>query len=138
MVVGCPATPAADPSNATLMGITLKPGTPLTATPNWCVTVGGPQVDVVGYGNRSASPIVTTTDGKSEPVVWIVGTQTTTPNKQANGTTASILYGVDGELGTTLYSGGTCTGVHQWTLPIAVKGHIVAAGDNHLCSWSPH
>ena len=31
-----------------------------------------------------------------------------------------------------------CTGVHKWTAPIAVKGRIVVAGDNHLCSWSPH
>jgi hypothetical protein len=54
-----------------------------------------------------------------------------------HGTTASILYGVDGENGTVIYKGGTCTGVRQWTTPIAVKGHVIVGGDGHLCSWSP-
>ena len=48
-----------------------------------------------------------------------------------------LLYGVDGESGKVVYMGGNCTGIRQWTTPIAVKGHIVVGGDGHLCSWSP-
>ena len=48
---------------------------------------------------------------------------------------ATQLFGVDGETGMTLYSGGNCTNVHQWSAPIAVNGRIVAGGDGHLCAW---
>jgi hypothetical protein len=34
--------------------------------------------------------------------------------------------------------GGMCSGIRQWTTPIAVNGHIVVGGDGHLCSWSPN
>jgi hypothetical protein len=39
---------------------------------------------------------------------------------------------------TSTNNADACTGVHKWTTPIAVKGRVVVAGDNHLCSWSPH
>jgi hypothetical protein len=72
--------------------------------------------------------MATTTDGTSDAVVWFM-----------NGTK---LMGVDGDTGDTVFDGGVaadaCSGVHKWTAPIAVKGRIVVAGDNHLCSWSPH
>ena len=83
--------------------------------------------------NRSASPLVTTTDGMSQPIVWVAGNT----SQAAANLTASMLYGVDGETGAILYGGGNCPGIRQWTTPIAVKGHIVVGGDGHLCSWSP-
>jgi hypothetical protein len=58
-------------------------------------------------------------------------------SQTAAGTTANMLYGVDGESGKILYSGGNCSGIRQWTTPIAVNGRIIAGGDGHLCSWSP-
>jgi hypothetical protein len=142
--MGCPTTPAIDPGQPVLMGLSVTPGTSpaITVTPKWCVTVGGqawPPMPTIG--NRSSSPIVTTTDGSSEPIVWVMGSNTTITNPL--GTNASVLYGVDGVSGMTLYSGGNCTstgtgpsGVHQFTVPIAVKGHIVAGAGQHLCSWS--
>jgi hypothetical protein len=70
-----------------------------------------------------AAPAITTTDGTNNAIVWFI-----------NGTT---LMGVDGDTGATLYAGtDSCTGVHKWTAPIAVKGRIVVAGDTHLCAWS--
>jgi hypothetical protein len=83
--------------------------------------------------NRSASPLVTTTDGEKEPIVWVAGST----SQGMPGMTASLLYGIDGETGKVLYMGGDCPGIRQWTTPIAVKGHIVVGGDGHLCSWSP-
>jgi len=136
-VMGCPAaTPAADPTMAALMGLTVAPNaTPaLKVTPIWCVTIGGPTMNDAGtIKNRSASPLVTTTDGKSQPIVWVAGSA----SQAAAATTANKLYGVDGETGAVLYNGGNCPGIRQWTTPIAVKGHIVVGGDGRLCSWSP-
>ena len=50
------------------------------------------------------------------------------------------LMGVDGDTGAAVFTGTAtrCSGVRQWTSPIAVKGRIVVGGDGHLCSWSPH
>ncbi len=133
----CPATPAVDPGQQVLMGLSVTPsaGPPIKVTPSWCVTVGGQAwPPMATIGNRSSSPIVTTTDGTSEPVVWVMGSATSPA--PPTGTNASVLYGIDGESGATLYSGGNCANVRQYTTPIAVKGHIIAGGDGHLCSWS--
>jgi len=44
---------------------------------------------------------------------------------------------VNGEDGTKLFtSTDSCSGVRQWTSPIATKGRVVVGGDTHLCSWS--
>jgi hypothetical protein len=119
---------------AVLMGLTVKPGAPITVTQNWCTTIGGPAMGDAGtIKNRSASPLVTTTDGKSNPIVWVAGSM----SQATAGTSANLLYGVDGETGAVLYKGGNCIGIRQWTTPIAVKGHIVVGGDGKLCSWSP-
>ncbi|HEX3698314.1 MAG TPA: hypothetical protein VH374_23280 [Polyangia bacterium] len=132
--MGCPASSTADPGMAVLMGFTVTPGNPIKVTQNWCTTIGGPsQNDQGTVKNRSGSPLVTTTDGKANPIVWVAGSMSQT----ASGTTANLLYGVDGETGAVLYKGGNCTGIRQWTTPIAVKGHIVVGGDGKLCSWSP-
>jgi hypothetical protein len=129
----CPATPAADPGMAIVMGLTVTP-TPFKVTPTWCTNVGGPAMADMGtIKNRSASPLVTTTDGKANPIVWVGGSMSQT----TAGTSANLLYGLDGETGAVLYKGGNCMGIRQWTTPIAVKGHIVLGGDGHLCSWSP-
>jgi hypothetical protein len=132
--LGCPANSAPSPALAVLMGFNVASGSPATVTPSWCTSVGGPTMaDVSTIKNRSGAPLVTTTDGMSQPIVWVAGsTSQTTANVPA-----SILYGVDGESGKVLYMGGSCPGIREWTTPIAVKGHIVVGGDGHLCSWSP-
>jgi hypothetical protein len=130
----CPATPAVDPNMAILMGFTVTPS-PFKVTADWCTNVGGPAMGDNGtVKNRSVSPLVTTTDGKANPIVWVGGSM----SQATANTPANMLYGVDGETGNVLYkSGATCAGIRQWTTPIAVKGHIVIGGDGHLCSWSP-
>jgi hypothetical protein len=112
----CPAGSGGG-SGKKIMAVQVQPGSPPTPKVLWCAAQGG---------NESTSPIVTTTDGKSEPIVWFSN----------NGK----LNAVDGETGAVLWNGGndTCSGVRRWTSPIAVKGRIVVGGDNHLCSWSVH
>jgi hypothetical protein len=102
-----------------VMSILVPPGAPPKPQTLWCVLQGGPMME------RSASPISTTTDGKTDAIVWFM-----------NGVN---LNAVDGDTGASIFaSKDTCTGIHQWTSPIAVKGRIVVGGDGHLCSWSAH
>jgi hypothetical protein len=104
-----------------VISVLITPGSPPVPNAVWCIPVENASL---GF---PASPMATTTDGMSNAIVWFV-----------NGTK---LMGVDGDTGETIFGGGldadACAGVHKWTAPIAVKGRIVVAGDNHLCSWSP-
>jgi hypothetical protein len=72
------------------------------------------------------APMVTTTDGHNDAIVWYMSD--------------GKLNAVDGETGAVVFGGGadSCGGVRQWTSPIAVKGRIIVGGDGHLCSWSAH
>jgi len=93
----------------------------------WCASIAQAGASgETGAGSRlPASPMITTTDGKSEAMVWFMS--------------GGKLTAVDGDSGKVLYtSSDTCTGIKQWTAPIAVKGRIVVGGDGHLCSWSLH
>jgi hypothetical protein len=111
--------PAGGPSGKVVMSVLVPGGAKPVPTVAWCAATSNASL---GF---PAAPAITTTDGTNEPIVWFV-----------NGTT---LTAVDGDTGATLYtSADSCSGVHKWTAPIAVKGRIVVAGDNHLCSWSVH
>ena len=106
------------PNNLTgraVMGVKITGGSPPTANVAWCAP--GP--------NPPSAPISTTTDGKTDPIVWFVN----------NGQ----LKGVDGDSGESVFDGGTgsCSGVQRWTSPIAVKGRIVVGANGKLCSWKP-
>jgi hypothetical protein len=93
----------------------ITPGAPPTLSAEWCAPLNG---SITG-------PIATTTDGTNNAIVWYMN--------------AGKLSAVDGDTGQSLFdSSDTCSGVRQWTSPIAVKGHIVVGGDTHLCSWSAH
>ena len=98
-----------------IMSILVKPGSPPTATTAFCTP-----------GGTSSSPITTSTDGKSDVVIWYIS--------------GGKLIGADGDTGAMIFGGGTgtCSNVRRWTSPIAANGRIVAGGDGHLCSWSPH
>jgi hypothetical protein len=99
--------------NGQVAGILVAPGAPAKPAVAWCAPSTG-----------RYSPISTTTDGKSEALVWFM-----------NGTK---LNAVDGETGQVVFNGGMgeCAGVIKWTSPIAVKGRIVVGAANRLCSWS--
>jgi len=96
-----------------IAGILVSPGAPAKAEVSWCASAQG-----------RYSPIATTTDGKSESLVWFM-----------NG---SKLNAVDGETGQVVFNGGAgdCPNVIKWTSPIVVKGRVVVAAGGRLCSWS--
>jgi len=107
--------PAGGASGKVIMSVLLAPGSPPTPSVAWCAALGGVNV----------GPISTTTDGTANPIVWY--------------SSSGKLTGVDGDTGKTVVtSADTCSGVREWTSPIAVKGRIVVGGDGHLCSWSAH
>jgi hypothetical protein len=110
----CPAGSTAG-TGKKLMAIQIPPGSPPAPKVLWCAA----------QGSTSTAPIVTTTDGKSEPIVWF--------SKDGK------LTALDGETGMVLWtSSDTCQGVTRWTSPIAVKGRIVVGANNQMCSWSVH
>jgi hypothetical protein len=98
-----------------IVSVLLKAGTDgkPTATSEWCAPLTG----------AVTAPISTTTDGSANALVWFVD--------------SGKLTAVDGDDGTKVFaSTDTCSGVRQWTSPIATKGRVVVGGDTHLCSWS--
>jgi hypothetical protein len=107
--------PAGMPTGKVIMSVLIPPAAPLTPRVVWCAALTG----------EVTSPIATTSNGTADAIVWYVST--------------NRLVGVDGDTGAAIVSPtDTCTGVRRWTSPIAVKGRIIAGGDTHLCSWSPH
>jgi hypothetical protein len=96
-----------------IAGVLVSPGAPAKAEVAWCATAAG-----------RYSPVATTTDGKSEALVWFM-----------NGTK---LNAVDGETGQVIFNGGAtdCPGVIKWTSPIVVKGRVIVGAGTRLCAWS--
>ena len=102
-------------SGRAVVSVRIAPGNPPTPTVAWCAPMSSP----------TTGPIATTTDGQANAIVWYMS--------------GGRLMGVDGDTGASIYASATsdtCSGIRQWSSPIAVKGRIVAGGDTHLCSWS--
>jgi hypothetical protein len=80
--------------------------------------------------NSTGSPMITTTDGTNNAIVWIVGTH---------------LRGFDANTGAPVYTGtdtlnltsGQTANPRRFTTPIAAKGHIYIAGDGKVYSFKP-
>ncbi len=102
-----------------LNAVRVKPGAPPTLETAWCDKN-------LGFG----SPMVTTTDGESEAVVWTFGAE------QSN-----RLHGWDAETGAPIFTGGgpgdQMAGLRRYNTPIAVGGRIFAAADNRLYAFKP-
>jgi outer membrane protein assembly factor BamB len=102
-----------------LVTIQIGAANPPTITTVWCKASGG-----------MGSPIVTTTDGKANAIVWNVGAEG--DNK---------LHGWDAETGAVVFGGGaagdTAPGAHRFSSPIAVHGRIFTACDGKLYAFKP-
>jgi hypothetical protein len=110
--VGCPGNPG------NIVAVRIGASAPPTLTVAWCATHPG-----------QGSPIVTTTDGSSEALVWTVG---------AGGD--NRLRAFDGDTGAEVFSGGgpdeQLSDIRQFQTPIAVGGRIVVACDNELAVFT--
>lgn len=106
--VGCPAG-AGD-----LVAVRLLPGAPPRPRVAWCASAPG-----------RGSPVVTTTDGASEAVVWVVGAE-------ADGR----LRGFDGDTGAALASApGPGAKVRRFQSPIVSGGRIYVAVDGGIRAY---
>jgi hypothetical protein len=123
--LGCPQAPDG--------GVVNDAGTPIPFVMSILVTPGAtPSLKVAWCSQTSVppqvpAPMVTTSDGTHDYIVWFV-----------NGVTG-LLTGVDADTGETLVTAsGACPNMRKFSTPIAVKGRIVTGADGHLCSWSVH
>ncbi|HYR56013.1 MAG TPA: hypothetical protein VEM39_07835, partial [Myxococcaceae bacterium] len=100
--------------------ITFKIGatSPPSITIAWCIPVGG-----------RYSPIITTTDGSSEAVLWTISSGLPTRLRAYDAETGVVLFdgGGDDEVIGTLKS---------FLAPIAVNGRIYIAGDDQIYAFT--
>jgi len=107
--IGCPAGQSGD-----LIALRIAAASPPSIGVAWCASARG-----------RGSPMVTTTDGRSEAIVWSVA---------AEGD--NRLRGFDGETGQPVFNGGgpgdQMSFVRRFQTPIVAKGRIVVAADDQL------
>lgn len=102
----------------TLNAVRLAAGPTMGAA--WCANVPG-----------GGSPIVTTTGGGQNTVVWFVSTE-------GEGITPDYkLHGFDGDTGTALVATEAMTSVRRFVSPMAAKGRIYVAADDKLYAFEP-
>jgi len=110
--VGCPGTPGG------LVALSIGATAPPTITVAWCANNLG-----------SGSPMVTTTDGRADPVVWSIGAES-----------SNRLHAFHGGTGAVLFAGGGAAEqmsfVRRFQTPIAVNGRIFVAADNELYAFT--
>lgn len=90
------------------------PGNPPGLATAWCGAMSG-----------RGAPIVTTTDGASEPIVWILG---------AEGD--NRLHGFRGDNGTALYTGPPLQGLRHFQTLIAADNRLFVGADGRLYAFS--
>ncbi len=105
-------------SSSTLSAFRITATNPPTIVPAWDVSRNG-----VG------SPFVTSTDGTSNTIVWVVGSSGD-----------QRLHGYDGDTGDEIFTGGgpneLMAGTHSYsTTGIAVRGRIYVATDNKVYAF---
>jgi len=94
----------------------IRPGSPPTMTTSWCGALRG-----------AGAPIVTTTDGHSNPVVWIVG---------AEGD--DQLHGFKGDTGEPLFidSADVMRGLHHFQSLIATEDRLYVSADGQVYAFT--
>ncbi|HEY3912406.1 MAG TPA: hypothetical protein VGM07_21330 [Stellaceae bacterium] len=110
----CPAPRRGD----ALTVLKIRAGSPPTLATAWCAAFSG-----------RGSPVVTTTDGHSDPIVWILG---------AEGD--DRLHGYRGDTGAALFDGGgpgdAMAGLHHFQDLLPAGGRLYVGADNRLYAFS--
>jgi outer membrane protein assembly factor BamB len=115
--VAFPGSGVACPGNRAggLIAVRIVPGAPPKPVVAWCAPLRG-----------RGSPIVTTTDGSSDAIVWIVGAE-------GDGE----LHAFEGETGTPVLEGVSAGGdVRRFQAPIAVGGRLYVAVEGGLRAFA--
>ena len=105
-------------SSGDLVALRLDPAAPGHMTTAWCADNGG-----------EGAPIVTTTDGVADALVWTVG---------AEG--SGRLHAWDLASGRAVFTGGSAadvmTGLHRYATVVDVHGRLFVAGDRRLYAFA--
>jgi hypothetical protein len=112
--VGCPNGTAGD-----LVAVKLDPSAPQKMTVAWCAN-----------GQGEGSPIITTSDGNADALVWTAGAEA-----------SNQLHAWDLATGAVVFAGGTTADklakVRRFTTPIAANGRVFVGGDGKLFAFKP-
>jgi hypothetical protein len=117
--VGCPSG-----QSGTVVGLKIAaaPETPPTVQVAWCANATG-----------KGAPSVTSTDGQSNTIVWVVSGTDGQPASQ------NVLLGINGETGKAVFGGGGAaekmTRVRRFQPPIVAHGRIYVLGDNQVYAF---
>ena len=112
--------------NTVLSALRITATDPPTIASGWDVTRGA---------GGCGSPFATSTDGTSNMIVWVVGTEDHLTGGDQR------LHGYDGDIGTVVYDGGgpneLMAGTHFYsTTGIVARGRIYVAGDNKVYAFA--
>ena len=106
-VIGCPG-------GENVSSIAVDPTSPLTISTAWCANAPG-----------LGSTIVTTSDGTSDSIVWVVGAAV-----------EGQLYGFNGDTGELIAVTDPTGAVQRYTAPIAAKGRIYIGATDRLYAFA--
>ncbi|HTZ70621.1 MAG TPA: hypothetical protein VMB71_08230 [Acetobacteraceae bacterium] len=103
-------------SGAGIMMIKLAPHASSPISVAWCAAYSG-----------DGSPIITTTDGTANPIVWVVGAE-------GDGE----LHGFDAKTGKVLFdgTGTTMTGTRHFSTILATEKHLYVPADNKIYAFA--
>ena len=111
---GCPGLTG----ESSLIAVKIAPGNPPQLSLAWCAGAGS-----------TGSPIVTTTDGTSNPIVWVGGIESD-----------QRLHGYDGDTGAVVFDGGgagdAMMSTSRFITPIVAKGRIFVAANGQLYAFT--
>jgi hypothetical protein len=110
----CPNRHAGD--NLTVLEI--RAGAPPSLATAWC-----------GGFRGGGAPIVTTTNGRSNPIVWIVGAEGDNRLHGFRGDTGAVLFGGGG-------AGDLMTGLHHFQTLIATSDRLYVGADGRLYAFT--
>jgi hypothetical protein len=96
----------------------IRAGTPPKLATAWCGVLSG-----------AGAPIVTTTDGRSNPIVWILGAEGDNRLHAFRGDTGAVLFDGGGP-------GDRMTGLHHFQTLLATRDHLYVGADNRLYAFS--
>ena len=100
-----------------LIALKISATNPPTLSTAWCADSKG-----------SGSPMVTTTDGHANALVWEVGAAS-----------SNQLFAFDGDTGATVYAGGGANeqmqNLEHWITPMEAKGRIFVGGDGKVFAF---
>jgi outer membrane protein assembly factor BamB len=102
-----------------LVALRITPPPSVSVQTQWCAALAG-----------AGSPIITTIDGHSERIIWVVG---------ADGD--DRLHGFNARTGAVVFNGGTSgdlmSNVHHFSTLIATNGTIYVPADNLIYAFAP-